>query len=95
MSKLIILTFIADHELVAQASEFFFAGYETTSSTIMYAIYELSVNKEIQNKLRQEINANIENNDEFSYDTLKEMPYLHKVVSGNAIICECKYLISN
>ncbi|GJQ70005.1 Cyp6g1 [Trypoxylus dichotomus] len=71
---------LKDHEIVAQAMLFFLAGYETTNSTITFAIYEISLNKEIQSKLRKEINNSIGNNEEFLYYALKDMSYLHKIV---------------
>ncbi|KRT80206.1 cytochrome P450 [Oryctes borbonicus] len=71
---------LKEYEIVGQAMQFFLAGYETTSSTITFAICEMSLNKEVQSKLRKEIDASIENNEEFSYYTLKNMSYLHKVV---------------
>ncbi|GJQ69999.1 Cyp6g1 [Trypoxylus dichotomus] len=71
---------LTDNEILGQATQFFLAGYETTSTTITFALYELSLNKEAQSKLRNEIDQSIENGEEFSYYTLKNMPYLHQVV---------------
>ncbi|GJQ70001.1 Cyp6g1 [Trypoxylus dichotomus] len=70
----------ADNELIGQATQFFLAGYETTSTTITFALYELSLNKEVQSKLRNEIDKSIENGEKFSYYTLKNVSYLHQVV---------------
>ncbi|GJQ70003.1 Cyp6g1 [Trypoxylus dichotomus] len=71
---------LTDNEIIGQAAEFFLAGYETTSSTITFALYELSLNNELQSTLRNEIGESIGNGEEYSYDTLQKMPYLHQVV---------------
>lgn len=77
-----------DYEVVAQAAQFFLAGYETTSSTITFALYEISQNKDLQSKLREEVNAHIEDGDKFSYYTLKDnISYLHKVILGITVCC--------
>lgn len=41
--------------LVAQASIFFTAGFESSSATMSFALYELARNPEIQEKVREEI----------------------------------------
>ncbi|KAK9308090.1 hypothetical protein QLX08_001809 [Tetragonisca angustula] len=69
------------HELLAaQAFIFFTAGFETSSTTISNALYELALNQDIQKKLREEIRQfEVENGGEWKYETIKEMKYLHKV----------------
>ncbi|XP_055693539.1 cytochrome P450 6g1-like [Lutzomyia longipalpis] len=66
--------------LVAQAAIFLAAGYETSSSAISFALYELAQNPEVQEKLRQEINSYIEKYGSVQYETIHEMEYLHYVV---------------
>ncbi|ALC41930.1 Cyp6a23 [Drosophila busckii] len=66
-------------ELAAQAFIFFVAGFETSSTTMGFALYELAQHQDIQDKLRAEINAGLVNN-EFSYDSIKQMSYLEQVV---------------
>lgn len=73
---------IEDNELVAQAAQFFLAGYETSSSTINHGLYEIALHKDVQDKLRKELEANIQDDGEFPYYTLKNMPYLHQIVLG-------------
>lgn len=71
---------LKDNELVAQAAQFFLAGYETSSSTINHGLYEIALHKDVQDKLRKELEANIQDDGEFPYYTLKNMPYLHQIV---------------
>lgn len=71
------------NELAAQCFVFFLAGYETSSSTMTFALLELAQNQHIQDKLRIEINTILKNHDgELSYDAIMEMMYLDKVVLG-------------
>ncbi|EDW38679.1 GL16246 [Drosophila persimilis] len=67
--------------LVAQAAVFQTAGYETSSSTMTLALYEVAKNEEIQNRLRQEIEEYFGDDDHISYERIQEMPYLSKVVN--------------
>ncbi|XP_006614287.1 cytochrome P450 6A1-like [Apis dorsata] len=66
--------------LASQIFIFFAAGFETSSSTISNALYELALNPDIQEKLRKEIKEfEAKNNGEWRYETIKEMKYLEKV----------------
>ncbi|XP_068147565.1 uncharacterized protein [Drosophila tropicalis] len=67
--------------LVAQAAVFQTAGYETSSSTMALALYELAKNEEAQNRLRSEISEYFGEEDHISYERIQEMPYLSKVVN--------------
>lgn len=71
-------------EGAAQAFVFFIAGFETSSSTATYCLYELAINQDIQNKLYQEIIQVINKHGELTYDSINEMVYLHQVVSGKS-----------
>lgn len=69
--------------LTAQAFVFFAAGFETSSSTMSNALYELALNQEVQDKLRIEIRESFnKNNGELLYEDIKEMKYLDKVFRG-------------
>ncbi|XP_078037570.1 cytochrome P450 6A1-like [Augochlora pura] len=71
---------LTDSLLTAQAFVFFIAGFETSSSTISNALYELALNQDIQDKLREEINEHHEiNNGEWHYENIKAMPILDGV----------------
>ncbi|EDV59508.1 probable cytochrome P450 6a14 [Drosophila erecta] len=70
-------------QMAAQAFVFFVAGFETSSSTMSFCLYELALQPEIQRRLREEIEsvlASVEGG-ELSYDVLAEMSYLDQVLS--------------
>ncbi|GJQ70007.1 Cyp6g1 [Trypoxylus dichotomus] len=71
---------LRDNEIVAQASQFLMAGYESTNVTISLALYELALNKCIQNKLREEVLTNLDDNGDLSYEILNTMDYLDKII---------------
>lgn len=73
-------------EAAAQAYVFFLAGFETSSTTVTFCLYELAKNQDIQNKLREEIQTMIEKNGDLTYSVLNDMNYLHKVISGSYIL---------
>ena len=74
---------LTDSLLTAQAFVFFAAGFETSSSAMSNALYELALNQEIQDKLRQEIKEHLaKNNGELQYEHVKDMEYLDKVFKG-------------
>lgn len=67
--------------IVAQAAVFFTAGYETTSATMSFALYELSQNQEAQTKLRNEIKEVLtKSNGQITYDIINSMEYLGIVI---------------
>lgn len=67
--------------IVAQAAVFFTAGYETTSATMSFALYELSQNQEVQKNLRNEIKEVLTRcNDKITYDVVNSMEYLGMVI---------------
>ncbi|XP_029671912.1 probable cytochrome P450 6a14 isoform X1 [Formica exsecta] len=68
-------------EAVAQASVFFIAGFETSSTTAMFCLYELAQQQDLQNKLRKEIDEILKKHDELTYNAVNEMTYLHKVIN--------------
>lgn len=52
-----------------------------------FALYELSVNQDIQEKVRQEINTVLEKHKgDLTYEALMDMTYLRQVVDGNSAL---------
>lgn len=68
--------------VIAQAGMFFLAGFETVSSTIAFALYELCLNKDIQNKVRVEILHVLSNHGKFTFEAVQDMKYLQMVIYG-------------
>ncbi|KAH8401698.1 hypothetical protein KR009_007401, partial [Drosophila setifemur] len=69
------------NEIAAQAFIFFLAGFETSSTTMGFALYELASNQDIQDKLRAEIDEVLaKNNGKLTYDSMREMTYMEKVI---------------
>lgn len=67
--------------ITAQCFVFFVAGFETSSTTLSFCLYELALNKDIHDRLQDEIDRVLEKyNGEITYDALKEMTYMDRVV---------------
>jgi cytochrome P450 family 6 len=74
---------IEGDDFVGQAFQFLAAGFETSGSTMAFALYELALHPEIQNRLRAEIMQVMnKHNGQVTYDSIQEMAYLDIVVSG-------------
>jgi cytochrome P450 family 6 len=65
-------------ELAAQAFIFFGAGFETSSSTMSFCLFELARNKDVQQKVQEEIDRVMKTAgpEGMTYDLLNEMKYL-------------------
>ncbi|XP_017769503.1 PREDICTED: cytochrome P450 9e2 [Nicrophorus vespilloides] len=73
---------ISNEDITAQALIFFFGGFDTTSYLMCFLAYELAVNPDIQDKLRQEIQDTLENcNGKVTYEALMKMKYLDMIIS--------------
>jgi len=88
-------------QMAAQAFVFFVAGFETSSSTMSYCLYELALQPEIQQRVRDEIESVLANEEggKLNYDALARMSYLDQVVAGKydlfgSNINESKHIIS-
>nr|AZR39446.1 cytochrome P450 [Agasicles hygrophila] len=73
---------ITDDDIVSQAIIFFFAGFESSSTMMCFMAYELCVNQDIQEKLREEIlETSARCGDKITYEHLTRMKYLDMVVT--------------
>lgn len=69
-------------DIAAQVFLFFFAGFETSSTAMTYTLYELALNKNVQDKVRAEIIEVSNRHSGITYDALNEMTYLDQVIYG-------------
>nr|ABK91491.1 CYP6A28 [Lucilia cuprina] len=68
-------------EMCAQVFVFFLGGFETSSSTMSFALFELALNTHLQDRLREEVNEAYDKQQGFNYECLKNMTYLDQVLS--------------
>jgi cytochrome P450 family 6 len=58
-------------------------GFETSSTTATFVLYNLATHPDIQEKVREEITSTIARNDgNITFETMQEMKYLNMVVEG-------------
>ena len=68
---------LTNDELTAQGILFFIAGYDTTSAALSHAVFFLAQNRSCQERLAEELRTG----GEFSYERLKELPFLNAVIN--------------
>ncbi|XP_021930216.1 cytochrome P450 6j1-like [Zootermopsis nevadensis] len=69
-------------DFVAQCYAFLLAGFETSATTLAFALYELSLQPDIQHTLREEIAQTLKEHDQqVTYEGIQKMQYLDMVVS--------------
>ncbi|XP_021931304.1 cytochrome P450 6k1-like [Zootermopsis nevadensis] len=71
-----------EHMIAAQVCVFFLGGFETAATSMSFCLYELSLNQDVQRRLRDEIDHVLkEHNGNFTYNALEQMEYLDHVVA--------------
>lgn len=66
---------------------FFGAGFDTSSTVISFALYEMALQQDIQQKLSEEIDNMLQKNGgKVTYEGIQEMTYLEKVVAGKCFV---------
>ncbi|XP_013146832.1 PREDICTED: cytochrome P450 9e2-like isoform X2 [Papilio polytes] len=71
----------SDMELVGQAVLFLLAGFETVSTALAFALYELALQPRVQRRLAREIRDVTRDKGSVDYNTIQSMKYLDMVVS--------------
>ncbi|EFA12632.1 cytochrome P450 6a2 [Tribolium castaneum] len=70
------------NEIAAQSFVFFIAGFETSSTTMAFVLYELSRRPDLQQKLRDEINTVLSRYEgSITYEATQEMKYMDQVIN--------------
>ncbi|XP_054154552.1 cytochrome P450 3A11-like [Oppia nitens] len=74
---------LTEDEILGQCFLFFIAGYETTATTLAFCTYELALNPRLQDRLYDEINGAIhENNGQpIDYEQLASLPFLDSLIA--------------
>ena len=67
--------------IVCTAIIFFFAGFDTTATTLSLVVYALINYPETQDKLRREIEDVVGADEEITADHLKELKYMENVLN--------------
>lgn len=68
-------------EVAAHAFQFYSAGFETSSTTMSFCLYELAKNKNVQAKAQKEIDQVLNRYDGIlTYDAVQELPYLEHCI---------------
>ncbi|XP_052739041.1 cytochrome P450 6B5 [Bicyclus anynana] len=67
---------VNDELLVSQCIGLFAAGFETTSTTLSFVLYEIAKNQDVQLKVIKEVDSYFEKNDTIQYECVNELPYI-------------------
>ncbi|CAK1544733.1 unnamed protein product [Leptosia nina] len=70
-----------DDHIIAQLFIFFMAGFETSSTTMSYAMHKLAFHPEIQQEVQREIDKSLaKHNNKLCYESVSEMVLLELIV---------------
>nr|CAD7460100.1 unnamed protein product [Timema tahoe] len=73
---------LTDKDIAAQVTQFFFAGFDTSSNLLSFSSYLLAVHQEVQGRLQEEIDTMlIKSGGKILYEELQAQKYLDMVVS--------------
>ncbi|KAJ8928371.1 hypothetical protein NQ314_019102 [Rhamnusium bicolor] len=74
---------LTNDDITAQALIFFLAGFDGVATNMCFAAYELAVNQDVQERLREEVYATLEEcGGKLTYESLLKMKYMDMVVSA-------------
>lgn len=77
---------LTENEIAAQTFVFFAAGFESSSTTLSFCLYEMAKNQEIQQRVHKEIDQVLsKHNGEITYESILEMEYLGACIDGEFI----------
>lgn len=75
-------------EFIAQCVTFFMAGYDSTTSLLSYAIYNLAVNPDYQQRVVEEMESVLQKHDGvLNYECLSELKFMEAVLNECLRLC--------
>lgn len=85
-----------DEGIATNCLQFMLAGFEGSQSLLLFSVYALALNQDIQTKLRQEVLAGLEQDGgEFTFQTVNGMEYLEMFVKGGTNKMRQFYALQN
>ncbi|XP_047663794.1 cytochrome P450 3A27-like isoform X3 [Tachysurus fulvidraco] len=72
---------LTDHEILSQSFIFILGGYETTSTTLTYLLYNLTINPDCMSKLVEEIDTSFPHDAPVTYEALMKFEYLDMAIN--------------
>ncbi|CAI6346056.1 unnamed protein product [Macrosiphum euphorbiae] len=70
-----------EQDIVANAILMFFAGFEPVSSTLSFCLYQLALNQNIQEEMRDEMNSKLKEHGQMNNDFLVDLHYTDMVLA--------------
>ncbi|XP_021702449.1 cytochrome P450 9e2 [Aedes aegypti] len=73
----------SDYDIAATSASFFFGGIESTTTLVCFALYEIALNHDVQQKLRAEVDATkLSLGDaKLTYESMQQMKYMDMVIT--------------
>lgn len=78
----IFLDGFTEQDIIANAILLFLAGFEPVSSTLSFCLYQLALNQNIQDKMREEMYSKSKQHGQLNNDFLVDLYYTDMVLAG-------------